>query len=122
MILARMSGETPANMAEARAWAMENGVSDGTNPGKAITRQQLATMLFRYAKWKDYDVSVGEETNILSYEDVFRVSEYAIPAMQWSCGTGVVGGYTDGTLRPLNNATRAHAAAMIQRFCENVVI
>ena len=121
MILARISGEKPANMAEARIWAMENGVSDGTNPTANVTRQQLATMLFRYAKLMGYDVSVGEDTNILSYTDFFEVSEYAIPALQWSCGAGVVGGYTDGTLRPTNSATRAHAAAMFQRFCEKVV-
>lgn len=120
MILARLNGETPNSMAEARAWAMENGVSDGTNPGNLITRQQLATMLFRYAQIMGYDVSVGENTNILSYEDITMVSEYAVPALQWSCGAGVVGGYTDGTLRPQNHATRAHAAAMFQRFCENV--
>ncbi len=121
MMLARISGEDPANMAEAKAWAVEAGISDGTNPTSSVTRQQLATMLWRYAKWAGVDVSVGEDTNILSYTDVFSVSEYAIPALQWSTATGVVGGYSDGTLRPLNIATRAQAAAMIQRFCENVL-
>ena len=121
LILARLSGETPANAAEARAWAMETGVSDGTNPTNAVTRQQFITMLYRYAVDKGYDVSVGEETNILSYTDAFDIAEYTIPAVQWSCGSGVMGGYTDGTLKPTETTTRAHLAAFLQRFCEKVV-
>ena len=117
MMLARISGETPADMAAARAWAMENGVSDGTNPTKAVTRQQFITMLYRYAVDQGYDVSVGEDTNILSYEDAFDISEYAIPAVQWGCGSGIMGGYADGYLKPFETATRAHMAAFLQRFC-----
>lgn len=121
MVLARISGERPANMAEARVWAMENGVSDGTNPAGHITRQQLATMLYRFAVSNGWDVSAGEDTNILSYKDAGSVSEYAVSAIQWACGVGVMGGYSDGTLRPTNTATRAHMAAMLQRFCEKTV-
>ena len=118
MTLARLSGAKPANTAEARAWAMANGVSDGTNPTNAVTRQQFITMLYRYAVDKGYDVSVGEDTNILSYADASAISEYAIPAMQWGCGSGIMGGYSDGTLKPTSGATRAHLAAFLQRFCE----
>ena len=120
MTLARLSGESPADMAEARAWAMKTGVSDGSNPTNPISRQQMVTMLYRYAADKGYDVSVGEDTNILSYTDAFSIAEYAIPAVQWSCGSGVMGGYADGTLKPTANTTRAHLAAFLQRFCVEI--
>jgi len=70
-----------------------------------------------------YDVSVGENTNILSYDDAFDVAEWAIPAMHWACGSGMIRGVAnDGkmNLEPQGNATRAQAAAILQRFCENV--
>ena len=51
-------------------------------------------MLYRYAQYKGYDVSEGENTNILSYSDVSSVSEYAMEAMQWACGAGIIGGRT----------------------------
>ena len=117
MILARLSGAEPVNMAEAKAWAMANGVSDGTAPGAAVTRQQMVTLLYRYAVLMGYDVSVGEDTNILSYEDAFSVSEYAVPAFQWACGAGIVGGITPDTLAPQSNATRAQFAVILSRFC-----
>jgi len=116
MVLARMSGENPADMDEAKAWAVESGVSDGSSPTLAISRQQFVTMLWRWAKAQKIDVSVGENTNILSYEDAFGISEYAIPAFQWACGAGVVDGYADGTLKPEVTATRAHVAKMLMNF------
>ena len=100
-------------------WAKANGVSDGTAPNANITREQLVTMLYRYAKASGKDVSVGEDTNILSYADATTVSEYAVPAMQWACGAGIVNG-SNGKLNPQNNATRAEVAAILMRFCENV--
>ena len=121
MMLSRVSGKNAADMAAAREWAVENNISDGTNPGAAVTRQQLVTLLYRYAVLMGYDVSVGEDTNILSYDDIFSVSEYAIPAFQWGCGAGVVNGTTESTLSPLGTATRAQFAVMLQRFCEKVV-
>ena len=51
-----------------------------------------------YAKYKGIDVSVGEETNILSYNDALEISEYAIPAMQWACGAGLINGNDDETV------------------------
>ena len=108
---------------EAVRWAASEKIVEGWNgkfdPMGEITREQFATILWRYAKYKGYDVSVGEDTNILSYEDAFSVSEYAIPAMQWACGAGLMQG--DGVnLTPKADATRAQAAALFQRFCENV--
>ena len=78
-------------------------------------------MLYRYAQYKKLDVSVGEDTNILSYGDVFSVSEYAIPAMQWAVGSGIVTGYEqDGTmiLAPTDGASRAVVATMVWRLCK----
>ena len=86
-----------------------------------MTRQQFVAMRWRWAQSQSVDVSVVEDTNILSYEDAFSISEYAIPAVQWACGEGIMGGYTDGALRPHNTATRAHVATFIQRFYENAV-
>lgn len=117
MILARIAGENPADMAEAKAWAAASGISDGSNPGGAVTRQQLAALLYRYAVQYGYDVSVGEDTNILSYTDVGQLSEYAVPAMQWACGAGIINGTGDGsTLSPQGTATRAQLAVMLYRW------
>ncbi len=120
-ILARIDGETVTGAAwadTARAWAMAEGVSDGTDPNGLVTREQFATMLYRYAVAKGYDVSIGESTNILSYADFASISEYAIPAMQWACGSGIVTGVTDSTLAPQGTATRAQCAAMLMRCVE----
>ena len=122
-ILARIDGETVtgANWADtARTWAMASGVSDGTDPNGPVTREQFATMLYRYAAAKGYDVSIGESTNILSYADFASISEHAIPAMQWACGSGIVTGVTESTLVPQGTATRAQCAAMLMRFIEGV--
>ena len=123
-IIARMSGvdTTGGNTwyAKAQEWVITNGISDGENPTAAITREQLVTMLYRYAQIKGYDVSVGENTNILSYVDATSISEYAMSAFQWACGSGLTEGDENGALTPLATATRAQAAAMIMRFCESV--
>ena len=123
-IIARMSGvdTTGGNTwyAKAQEWVVVNGISDGENPTAAITREQLVTMLHRYAQIKGYDVSVGENTNILSYVDATSISEYAVAAFQWSCGSGLTEGDENGALIPLATATRAQAAAMIMRFCQSV--
>ena len=121
MILSRVNGVGAETMEEAAKWVEEQGISDGSNPGQAVTRQQLVTLLYRYAVLMGYDVSVGEDTNILSYDDASSVSEYAIPAFQWACGAGVVNGTSNRTLSPLGTASRAQFAVMLQRFCEKVV-
>lgn len=100
------------------SWAADLGLITGYangnfGPNDPVTRQQLVTILYRYAVAMGYDVSVGEDTNILSYTDAFSVSEYAIPAMQWACGEGIVGGYADGSLKPANQATRAQMVKIL---------
>ena len=109
---------------KAVVWATENEIVGGYGgglfgPEDAITREQLATILYNYAKFKGYDVSVGEDTNILSYNDAERISEYAIPAMQWACGAGLIQG-DNGNLMPQGNAERCQVATILHRFMENV--
>ncbi|EOQ40140.1 S-layer homology domain-containing protein [Butyricicoccus pullicaecorum] len=108
--------------AEAVRWASSEGIVGGYGNGSfgtgdPITREQFAVMLYRFAQKQGYDVSVGENTNILSYTDVSSVSEYAIPAMQWAVGSGVITGMGD-TLAPQGETTRAQAAMMLMRFSE----
>ncbi|MBR2716918.1 MAG: S-layer homology domain-containing protein, partial [Oscillospiraceae bacterium] len=108
---------------QAVGWAAENGVVTGTSettfaPDASVTREQLVTILYRYAQFKDQDVSVGEDTNILSYDDAFSISSWAMPAMQWACGSGIVSGVSETALGPGNEASRAQIATMFQRFCE----
>lgn len=110
--------------ADAIRWAASEGIVGGYSdtqfgPNDAITREQLAAILWRYAQHKGYDVSVGEDTNILSYADALTVSEWAVPAMQWANGAGLIQG-SDNNLMPKGNATRAQAAAILHRFCETV--
>ena len=109
---------------EAVRWAAGCGVVKGYDngcfgPNDAVTREQMAAILYRYAQHKGYDVSAGEDTNILSFNDAFAVSEYAIPAMQWACGSGMVRGIAQKggmLLAPRDTTTRAQAATLIMRF------
>ena len=113
--------------AEAIRWATSEGIVGGYGggvfgPDDPITREQLAVMLHRYAQHQGYDVSIGEDTNILSYADAFTVSEYAVSALQWACGAGIISGTGDGsTLTPQGEATRAQAATVLMRFCEQSI-
>ena len=109
--------------AEAVRWAAGEGIVNGVSetefaPNAAVTREQLAAILHRYAQHKGYDVSIGESTNILSYSDFAFISEYAISAMQWACGEGIITGVTESTLEPRGTATRAQSAAILMRFIE----
>jgi hypothetical protein len=76
----------------------------------------MAAMLYNYSVWKGIDVSAGENTNILSYNDAFNVSEWAIPAIQWACGAYIISGKPDGYLDPSGNATRAEFASVLTRY------
>ncbi len=112
--------------AKAVDWAAANkvvtGYADGTfRPNAAVTREQAAAILYRYAQSKGIDVSAGEDTNILSYADALQASEYAIPALQWAVGTGVLNGKSGNLLAPTGTATRAEIAAIMQRWCEKIV-
>lgn len=139
-ILWRMAGSPVVNYAmnytdvaqgqwcsEAIRWATSEGIVGGYGNGlfgtnDPITREQFAAMLYRFAQEQGYDVSIGENTNILSYTDVADLSEYAISAMQWAVGAGIINGTGDGsTLSPHGQATRAQAAVMLMRFCEEYV-
>jgi len=109
--------------ANAVIWAKQNGIVNGVTetefaPNDNITREQIAAIMHRYAQYKGYDVSVGENTNILSYDDFDSISEYAIPSMQYACGSGLIKGKSESTLNPLDNATRAEIAAILRRFIE----
>ena len=105
-------------------WAQDNKLvyenDKDFNPESEVSREQLASVLYLYAKFKEYDVSVGEETNILSYDDAFDISEYAIPAMQYVAGSGVINGKSISTLNPKDSTTRAEIAVIIHRFIEKV--
>ena len=110
--------------AQAVRWAADSGVVKGYDDGRfgpddAVTREQMVTILYRYAQYKGYDVSVGEDTNILSFNDALTVSGYAVPAMQWACGSGLMTGIAqDGgmLLAPKDTTTRVQTATLMMRF------
>ena len=103
-------------------WAADNGIVTGTSkdtfsPDAPITREQLAAILYRYARYCGYDVS--DSNSLSSFKDAESVSSYAKEAMQWANAVGLING-SNGMLRPQGNATRAEVAAMLMRFCKNV--
>lgn len=109
--------------AGAIAWANETGIANGYDDGRfgiddVVTREQTAAFLYRYAQYKKMDVSVGEDTNILSFDDIDTASEYAIPALCWACGADILRGDGNGCLRPADTVTRAELSAQLNRFIE----
>ena len=109
--------------AKAVAWGEANGIVKGYGegifgPNDIITREQLAAIMYRYSNYKKYDVSAGEDTNILSYNDISELSEYAVSSMQWACGESLVSGIGNNLLAPRGNATRAQVAMILMRYCE----
>ena len=120
-ILARMEGVNTSGGATwytaGREWAMENGISDGTNMEGKITREQLAAMLYRYAKMKGYDVSAS--ASLSGYTDASSVSGWAKEAMQWAVGSGLIQG-SNNALTPQANASRAQIATILMRFAQNI--
>ena len=132
-VLLRLSGDTgnfdntfsdvdsDAWYEQAVAWASANGIASGVGgnsfaPEISLTREQLAVMLYNYAKYKGLNVSIGENTNILSYNDAASISDYAYTALQWACGSVIINGDGNGKLNPKSFATRAEVAAMLERF------
>lgn len=107
--------------ADAAAWAAQTGVGQGDGDGtfagdRNLRRSELVTILHRYARdVRKMDVSIGEDTNILSYSDAFTLPEWCVGAFQWACGAGVING-KDGALAPEDTATRAELAAILMRF------
>ncbi len=117
-ILARVEGvNTTGNpwYAAGQKWAMDNGISDGTNMPGVITREQLATILYRYAKQKGYDVS--KSAALTGFSDADKVSGYAFDAMQWAVAEELLKG-SNGKLDPQGSATRAQVATILMRFMQ----
>lgn len=120
-ILARMAGANTSGTpwyAAGMNWAKANGVSDGTNPPASVTREQLVTMLFRYAAAHGMEPVTLEE-NLSRFTDKASVSAWAVPAMQWAVGQGLIEG-SNGLLRPQANASRAEVAAILMRFAQKI--
>ena len=117
-VLARLAGVDTTSAAgqnwydKGVAWARENGVSDGTNPNGNVTREQLATMLYRYAGSPAVNGS-------LPFSDADTASNYAQDALLWATQNGILNGYGDGRIGPKANAERAQVAAMMARFIQN---
>ena len=109
-----------ASYAEAVRWAASEKLMGGVGdslflPDGTLDREQLATVLYRYAQYLGADVSVGEDTNILSYNDFLDRSDWAVSALQWALGSGVLD--SDGAnLNARKTVTQAEAAAALQRF------
>ena len=109
--------------ADAVAWAKANSIVTGITetifaPDQAITREQMAAILYRYAQYKGYDVTASNDLS--SYTDASRISAYATTAMQWANAEGLITGNTSTTINPTGNATRAEVATILMRFCETV--
>lgn len=109
--------------ADAVGWAAANGVVNGVSattfaPDSPITREQMATILQRYAAWKNYDVSASQDLS--AYSDASQISAYAQTAMQWSNAEGLITGNTAATFNPQDEATRAEVATILMRLCESV--
>ncbi|MCI7658439.1 S-layer homology domain-containing protein [Anaerotignum sp.] len=108
---------------DAIVWANANGIVAGYDDstfglGDSITREQLATILYRYAQMKGYDVT--KKADLAGYTDSASISGYAVEAMQWANANGIVNGMTATTLAPQGTATRAQVATILMNFCENV--
>ena len=117
-VLARFEGvdtTTGSTWYEAgQQWAVQNGVSDGTNMDQGLSREQLATMLWRYAG------SPSVSNSLSGYTDAGTVSSYAQQAMAWCVEQGIIGGTTTTTLSPQGPATRAQVATILMRFIEGM--
>ena len=117
-MLARLEGVSTSGTpwyAAGQKWAMDNGISDGTNMTGAITREQFAAILFRYAKQKGYDISKSADLN--GFADANTVSAYATDAMRWAVASGLIQG-SNSKLSPKATASRAQVATILMRFME----
>lgn len=106
------------------AWASSNHIVNGIGenrfaPNNPVTREQLAAILYRYAQYKNADVSASADLS--AFADAGSVSDYAVSAMQWAVGAGIINGRDGKMLAPTGTATRAEVATMIMRFAENVL-
>lgn len=115
-VLGRLSGADVSGTgsgwyAKAQAWAISAGVSDGTNPDGSITREELVTMLWRYAG------NPVAQADLSAFSDGAAVSNWAEGAVQWAVSTGLLQG-DGGRLNPGGSATRAEVATILMRYCE----
>ena len=104
---------------EAIAWAVSNGIAAGYTDGsfrpqERITRQQMATMLYQYAKYAGVDVSASGDLS--GYRDASSISSYAVTPMKWACGAGVMSGRTNGQLDPRGTILYKEAQRMIANY------
>ncbi|MBQ3497256.1 MAG: S-layer homology domain-containing protein, partial [Oscillospiraceae bacterium] len=115
---------------DALRWTNSENIVIGYDDGRfgtddPVTREQIATILWRYARFKGVDTSSGENTSLLKFSDAKKISAYAISALQWACGEEIIEGTVDKTgailLDPQGSATRAQIAAILMRFCENIL-
>ena len=117
-VLARLAGvDTTPGQGQAwyevgTDWAKKNGISDGTNPTAPVTREQLATLLYRYA-------GSPSVSGTLHAADAASVSDYAKDALLWANQNGIVNGVDSNTIAPKDNAQRAQVAAMLARYLQN---
>lgn len=110
--------------AKAIAWAQKTGVVSGYGnntfrPNQAVTREELAQMLYNYAAHMGYDLTAAG--NLTAFPDGSKVSDWAQTAMSWANGLSAINGYEDNTLRPGGNTTRAEAASMIMGLATKLV-
>lgn len=121
VVLARMDDvNTNASSGEAwyqpgLDWAVENGISDGTNPNNNITREQFAAMLYRYAENAGEDIT-ADTAELNKFIDTINVSSYALQPLAWAVENGIVSGTSSDTISPSGNATRAQVATMLMRY------
>ena len=115
-VLARLDGTDTSGNAYAKGmeWAIRNGVSNGSDPEGKITREQLATMLWRYAG------NPSVSGRMTGFVDADQISGYAEDAMLWATKAGIIGGKGNGQLDPKGYATRAEVAAMLMRYCNTL--
>ncbi len=109
--------------ANAVSWAAETGVVSGVREGffapeAQVTREQLAAILYRFARDKRYDT--GKSADLTGFADYSRISAYALEGLSWANAAGLVNGRSETELSPQGSATRAEVAAMLYRFAENV--
>jgi len=118
-VLARFDGQDTEGGAvwyeKGMEWAVANSVSDGSNPNHAVTREQTAAMLWRYAGCP------ATEGSLSGFMDAGSTSEYAVDAVCWTVSAGIIGGTGTGVLAPQDNAARAQVAAILMRFVENLM-
>lgn len=103
-------------------WAASNGIVNGISenqfaPDADISREEMATIIYRYAKMKGYEVN--EFANLSQYTDANEVNSWALDAVKWANAQGIINGTEKTTLSPKDTATRAQVATILMRFCEN---